>query len=59
MLETAQPSGYLTLLLRHRSFALLWLSGLLAYFAIWTSNVVVLDVASQAVGSLIIPVNVR
>src|SRR6476620_9560719 len=51
MLETAQPSGYLTLLLRHRSFALLWLSGLLAYFAIWTSNIVVLDVAYDAMHS--------
>jgi hypothetical protein len=27
------PTGYLALLLRHRNFSLLWLSGLLAYFA--------------------------
>ena len=51
MLETAQPSGYLTLLLRHRNFRLLWLSGLLTYFAIWTSNIVVLDVAYDAMHS--------
>jgi MFS family permease len=51
MLETAQPTGYLTLLLRQRNFSLLWLSGLLAYFAIWTSNIVVLDVVYDAMHS--------
>jgi Na+/melibiose symporter-like transporter len=51
MLETAQPTGYFTLLFRRRNFALLWLSGLLAYFAIWTSNIVVLDVVNDAMHS--------
>ena len=51
MSETDRPTGYLTLLLRHRNFALLWLSGLLAYFAIWTSNIVVLDVVNDAMHS--------
>jgi len=49
--ETAQPAGYLTLLLRHRNFSLLWLSGLLAYFAVWTSNIVVLDVVYERMHS--------
>ena len=48
---TDRPTGYLTLLLRHRNFAPLWLSGLLAYFAIWTSNIVVLDVVNDAMHS--------
>lgn len=47
MLETARPTGYLALL-RQRNFSLLWLSGLLAYFAIWTSNIVVMDVVYEA-----------
>ena len=51
MSETDRPTGYLTLLLRHRNFALLWLSGLLAYFAIWTSNIVVLEVVNDAMHS--------
>ena len=34
MREAAQPSSYCTLLFRQRNFRLMWLSGLLAYFAI-------------------------
>jgi Na+/melibiose symporter-like transporter len=51
MLETARPAGYFALLFRQRNFRLLWLSGLLAYFAIWTSNIVVLDVVNDAMHS--------
>jgi len=51
MLETAQPTGYIALVFRHRNFAWLWLSGLLAYFAIWMSNIVVLDVVYTAMHS--------
>ena len=51
MRETAQPSSYFTLLFRQRDFRLMWLSGLLAYFAIWTSNIVVLDVVYDAMRS--------
>ena len=51
MRETAQPSSYATLLFRQRNFRLMWFSGLMAYFAIWTSNIVVLDVVYDAMRS--------
>ncbi len=43
--------GYWPLLFRQRNFALLLLSQLLAYFAIWTSNIALLHVAYTAMNS--------
>ena len=51
LIEFRIESRYIALLFRHRNFAWLWLSGLLAYFAVWMSNIVVLDVVCTAMHS--------
>jgi len=53
--ETCWPVGYSTLILRHRNFALLWLSQFLAYFAIWTSNIALLHLVYTAMDSSLGP----
>lgn len=44
-------SGYWALLRHHRDFRLLWLSDALAYFAIWSSTMVLLHVVHQGMDS--------
>ena len=51
MSDTGQAAGYWVLLRHNRNFRLLWLSDVLAYFAIWTSTIVLLHVVYTAMDS--------
>lgn len=55
MTDAGRPAGFSTLILRRRNFALLWVSQFLAFFAIWTSNIVLLHIVYAAMGSSLGP----
>ena len=50
-----RTAGYSTLLFRHRNFALLFVSQVFAYLAIWTANIVMLHVVYAAMDSSLGP----
>ena len=50
-----QAGGYSTLLFRNRNFALLLVSQVFAFFAVWTSNIVMLHVIYAAMDSSLGP----